>query len=217
MSAMVSTELLLKVAQATPEQQAAIARFLTGDSGLHVEAAGARFVFQKSGSQWRVVFEGEDFYMEDTLGARYLDYLLHHPNVAISAFDLEVAVRPEKAKARCRNSMQSETDPVAMRAYLRELTRLRAERDGAAAEARSDEVERIDSDIEQVETAIQSASGGSDSGERARGNVSKAVAAVRKRLAKGSKAEREFAKHLQQLVSTGYECMYSLPGEWRWD
>jgi predicted nucleic acid-binding Zn-ribbon protein len=133
--------------------------------------------------------------------------------VAISAFDLEVAARPEKGKARCRNSMQNETDPVAMRAYLRELTRLRAER----AEARSDEVERINSDIEQVETAIRSASGGSDSGERARGNVSKALAAVRKGLAKGSQAEQEFAKHLHQTLSTGYECMYSLPVAWRWD
>src|SRR5437867_727780 len=114
MKTTVSTDLLLMVAQATPEQQAAIERFLRpGNLGaLEVETVSAPFQFRKAGSHWRVIFDGgAAFHLEDTLGARYLDHLLHHPNATISAFDLEVVIRPEKAEARSRNSIQEEADP----------------------------------------------------------------------------------------------------------
>src|SRR4051812_40853475 len=102
MSATVSTDFLLRVAQATPEQQAAIERILAGGpAGLEGSPEAARFLFRKAGSHWRVVFDGRaEFHLADTLGAQYLAYLLHHPNETISSFDLEVAIRPEKGEAR---------------------------------------------------------------------------------------------------------------------
>jgi hypothetical protein len=51
--------------------------------------------------------------------------------VPISAFDLEVAVQPEKGEARSRNSIQPESDARALGEYRQELRRLQAERQEA--------------------------------------------------------------------------------------
>ena len=124
------TRLLLMLAQSTPYKLAAVERFLAGeplpDTERRVRSArpepapgdkpssvgadaGSAYVFAWTGRDWKVVFDaGRPFYLPDTQGARYVDYLLHHPNMPISAFDLEVAVQPEKGEARSRNSDRHE-------------------------------------------------------------------------------------------------------------
>ena len=83
------------------------------------------------GGDWEVVFGGERaFHLRNTLGARYVDYLLHHPNGPISAFELEVIVLPEKGEARVRNSIQPESDARAWGEYQEALRRLRASKAG---------------------------------------------------------------------------------------
>ena len=177
----------------------------------------ARFVFRRAGSRWRVIFDGTlEFNLEDTLGARYLDYLLHHPNQVISAFDLEVAVRPEKAGARSRNSIQRGAEAETARAYLRELTRLTAEREEASESGELAEVDRLDREIEAFEEALRSSGLTGDTGERARSNVNKALAVVRRRLARGDRAEKAFGEHVERFVSVGYQCMYAQPGGECW-
>jgi hypothetical protein len=232
MSAMVSTDFLLRVAQARPEQQAAIDRFLSTGNAEMLKAAtlklagegraergerDGRCVFRRAGRYWLVRFDGgEEFILEDTLGARYLWYLLHHAGETIAAFDLEVAIQPEKAEARSRDSIQDEADPEATRTYLRELSRLREEREEAAECGRLAEADRLDGEIEALESALRGGCQISDAGERARSNINKAVAAVRRRLAKGGKAEREFLAHVERFVSVGYQCMYAQPSGERW-
>jgi hypothetical protein len=56
--------------------------------------------------------------------ASVANYHLHRPNQPISAFDLEVAVSPEKGEARARNSIQPESDARALAQYWEELGRL---------------------------------------------------------------------------------------------
>ena len=78
------------------------------------------------------------------------------------------------------------------------------------------EADRLDGEIEELEAAIEGNGQASDSGERARGNVSKAIANVRQTLGKGDNAERDFGQHIEQFVKTGYECIYNQPGQiWR--
>ncbi|MCX6928153.1 MAG: hypothetical protein NT154_33825, partial [Verrucomicrobia bacterium] len=92
------------------------------------------FVFRWTGRDWEVVLGGgRAFHLPNVLGSRYVNYLLHEPNVPISAFDLEVAVQPEKGEARCRNSIQPESDARALREYAQELRRLQASRERAQA------------------------------------------------------------------------------------
>ena len=221
----ISTDSLMRFVSATPEQRAAIDRFLLGaldeiGSGASRtgEERGARFVFRKAGSRWRVVLDGgTEFFLDDTLGARYLGYLLHHPNQTISAFDLEVAIQPEKAGVRSKNSIQKQADPETTRSYLRELTRLRSEREEAAEAGKLAEADRLDEEIEALGSALRGGSNAGDTGERARSNVNKALAAVRRCLAKGDKAERDFGEHVERFVSVGYQCMYAQPPGGCWE
>jgi hypothetical protein len=170
----------------------------------------ARNVFRRAGSHWDVRFAGGPaFHLEDTVGARYLDYLLHRRGEVITAFDLEVAIAPEKAQVRARDSIQAQLDPETVRSYLHALTRLRAEREMAAEAGDMARADQLDADLEAVEVALQAqgrATG--DAGERARNNVRKAVGAVLGRLSRGDKAEREVAAHLAECVRLGFEVMY---------
>src|ERR1039457_6346373 len=110
MSASVSTDFLLRVAQATPEQRAVFDRFLQATldqqeafarilsenaETLDAKRETPRFLFRLAGSHCDVIFEGSDSYhVNNHLGARYLNYLLHHPNMVISAYDRDLqAVR----------------------------------------------------------------------------------------------------------------------------
>jgi hypothetical protein len=124
---------LVRVEQATPEEVAAFLQTLGGAGeqgerwggeklvGLYFVLAresaqgaegAARYLFRKAGNEWKVIFEGgRGFYVRDTLGARYLDHLLHDPNKTISAFELEAAITPEKGEARSKDSIQPESDP----------------------------------------------------------------------------------------------------------
>jgi hypothetical protein len=220
MSGAVSSELLRLLADSTADEQAAVVRFIRDRrlDALKSENGPARFLFCKAGSYWRVVFDGcAEFLLPDTLGARYVDYLLHHPNRSISAFDLEVAIQPEKAEARSKNSFQEGADPEAARVYLRELTRLRREREEAAEDGQWTEADRLDEEIEALTWAVRGSGQAKDTGERARSNVNKALAAVRRRLAKGEKAEREFGEHIKRWVSVGYQCLYAHPPGPGWE
>jgi hypothetical protein len=163
---------------------------------------GAAYVFRWTGRDWKVVFGGgEPFYLEDTLGGRYVNYLVHHPNVPISAFELEVAVQPEKGKARSRNSIQPQSDPRARREYGQALRRLQAEREEARTAGGLEEVARLEGQIEALEAALKGG-GAADTGERARVNVRKTVVVVLGQLRKGGPEEKALAEHLQVSVLT---------------
>ena len=215
----IPTESLLRYLHATPEQREVIDQFLLGalDSPESTPSpAGpehaARFTFRKVGSHWRVVFEGSaEFHLDDTLGARYLDYILHRPNQAVSAFDPEVAIQPEKGEARSRNSIQLESDPQARREYRQALRRLQEQRECAQAAGEREEAERLEGQIEALQSALKGGGVGADTGERARSNVRLAIRTVVARLEKGGPEERGFAAHLRTHLSLGYECLYSQP------
>ena len=182
-----------------------------GDCSLPGAEAGAAYVFRWTGRDWEVIFGGgRPFHLENTLGARYLNYLLHDPNEPISAFDLEVAVQPEKGEARARNSIQPESDPQALREYRQALRRLQAEREEAQAAGEPEEVARLEGEIEALTSALQGA-GAADTGERACDNVRKALRVVTEQLRKGGPEEKAFAEHLRTHLSIGFECLYSQP------
>jgi hypothetical protein len=215
MASTITPELARRFFEASPEQVTAIVRILFPEEARGCEAPELRverprFSFRPAGSHCEVVFEGSDpFYVRNNLGARYLDYLLHHPNEVISAYDLEVLVQPEKAGARSRNSIQEKLDAETVKSYLRELNRLRGEREEAEECGERVEVDRLDAEIGTLEEALEGGGVSGDASERARCNVSKAVAALRRELASGGPAEREFCRHIEQFVSLGYECVYS--------
>ena len=230
-------KLVLVISRATSEKLAAIYQFATGEplgsaecrmqneecrKGVPSSPAGATggpdYAFRFTGRDWKVVFEGgEPFYLPDTLGARYLDYLLHRPNEPISAFELEVAVSPEKGEARATNSIQAESDARALAQYREELRRLQAKRKELEATADADGLEHLDNEVAVLAAALNAGRGANDTGERARSNVRLAVRSVKARLEKQGQEEREFAEHLRTHLSLGYECLYRQPAGRIWD
>jgi hypothetical protein len=171
-----------------------------------------KYLFQKAGSHWDVIFNGGGlFHLKDTLGTKYLDYMLHRPNEPFSAYDLEIAIQPEKADARPKDSIQGSLDSRARSDYHCKISEMRNEREKAVENADESKIERLDREIEDIETALKHGRQAPDAGERARGNVSKAVAAVRQKLRRGNQCEKAFGEHIRQFVSTGYECIYNQP------
>ena len=222
MRATVPTDLLLRLLHATPAQWTAVERILyRGSESAPLVVAAERprhFLFRKAGSHWDVTLgRGELFHLKDSLGAEYLDYLLHHPNEVISAYDLEVAVKPEKAWARSKDTIQKKSDPEEVKSHLRELDELRAKRVEALETGQEAEVVSLTAEIEILEVALSGSGVTADTGERARQNVGKAIAGVRRQLAKGGTAEKEFARHIGQFVSTGYQCIYNQAEGRVWD
>jgi hypothetical protein len=233
-------KLVLVLSRATPEELAAIYYFATDkpleSAGCGVRGAelkrgradgssapgakgGRAYVFRKNGGLlWEVVIdEGDRFYLADTLGARYLDYLLHHPNEPISAFDLEVLIQPEKGEARSKDSIQPESDRQAVREYRQALGSLRLERKRARQAGDRAKARELERDIGRVKAALNEHGGMADTGKRARDNVRKAVGAVKASLGRGGREERAFAEHLRTHLSIGIECLHTQPQGRVWD
>lgn len=176
-----------------------------------------RNTFRRLGRSWSVVFDGgPEFHISDSLGAQYLNYLFHHLGEVISALDLESTIQPERKNVRPGTSIQPQSDPRAVKAYLAELSKLRAARD--AAEEINDEAEtgRLDRDIEAMESVLEGRACAADTGERARNNVRQAIRTVRDRLANGSKHEQAFGEHIRRFVSLGHQCSYTHPTGEAW-
>lgn len=238
MRAEIKTDLLWRLMNATPEQYAAVERILgcqaeSGKQKREMESVredggsatgessttAPRYLFRRAGSHWDVLLHGgERFHVEDSAGARYAHFMLRRPGEVISAFDLEVAICPEKANARSRDSIQTQLDPETVRSYLRELARLRGEREAAVERGDLARGEQLDEEIAAVEGALH-ASGREtgDAGERARNNVRKAVGSFIRRLNRGGKAEQAFAAYLTQCLSLGFEVMYRPMGKEVWE
>ena len=173
--------------------------------------AGSAYVFRWTGRDWRVVFGGgEPFYLNDMLAARCADYLLHHPNEPIAAFDLEVVIQAEKGAARARNSIQADSDARALREYRQELRRLQAGKQRALAAGEQEQVARLEADIQAIESELRGG-GPADTGKRAYDNVRKAFGVLMEHLSRGGPEERAFAEHLSSHLSIGLECLYTQP------
>jgi hypothetical protein len=215
----IPTEALLRYLQATPEQRAAIDRFLLGAAdalGNGARRSGQvgreRYVFELMGNAWRLVNEeGEAHYPAGTLGPLLLRHLLYHPNEPIAALDLELEVRPELGRVRDRTSRQAESDPAATREYLRRLTALRASREVAAEEGQEVEAEALAEEIAALEAGIEAGDIGADSGERARDRVRKALGAMVRRLKKGNAAARSLARLIEERIQVGHRVLYNEP------
>ena len=223
-------KMVLVLSRATPEELAAIVSFArrlhsarpqedalasrpeqvpTEEASKPGAQAGSAYVFRRVGGHWEVVFAGgRAFRLRNTLGTRYLDYLLHEPNEPIRAFDLEVEAQPEKAEARATNSIQPESDPKAMREYRQELGRLQMETAQAVGEL--EKVARLEGEMEALKSALKGA-GAADTGERAFDNVRKALRVVLEQLRGGGLEEQAFAEHLRTHLSIGFECLYTQP------
>jgi hypothetical protein len=182
-------------------------------------AARSSYSFRQAGSMCDIVYDwSELFHLKNTDGAKYLDYLLHHPNKVVRAIDLEKVVKPDKAKYRDENSIHKAVDAQTKREARQDLVSLKAELEEAEVEGQTEKVQRLKDEIAKVQAVVGNESLlGGDTGERARDHVRHALKKDATNLRKGNKDEQAFGIHVGRFVSLGYEIIYNQPESVSWD
>lgn len=225
----------VQVIQATPDLWARLGSCSTAPGGLAgarmvlVMAPGGetiraprstaeRFVFRQAVGMCEIVFDGSPvFYIPNTDGAKYLNYLLHHPYQPIRALALEILINPEKGKVRAPNSKQTLVDARTKSEAGKELLALREELEESVALGLGAKTQRLREEIGKLEVIAGNVSLlEGDNGERARDNVRKAIEKVIKTLRKGGSDAQAFGQHLASFVSRGYELVYNQPENHHW-
>lgn len=176
-----------------------------------IERPTARYVFRKAGSHWDVVFDGgELFHLNDSLGAKYLDHLFHHPNEPIHARDLEAQVNPDK-QPRGKTAFENKSAPETVALYRKRLAEIVVERRDAEAGGDIAKCQALTEEAQEIEGELSHGVSQTDAGEQARNNVRKAIGAVTSRLKIGDKNEKALGQHIGRCVNLGYEINYNQP------
>ncbi|QHI70492.1 hypothetical protein [Tichowtungia aerotolerans] len=181
---------------------------------------GIRYLFRKEGDSWKVVFEGAPpFSINDNLGPRYINYLLHHPGETIPALELEVEINPAKESIRTKETVVKKHDAQAMVDYAKECRRLRSESVIAREEGRVMEAAELEEQVEKLVRIINNEDKAvfTDSGQKARQNVGCAIRAVEKKLQKMEEpSAQSFGRHLSSHLSKGIKLSYFPPDKIIW-
>lgn len=196
--------------------------------------------FHREGEYWTIAYQGRVCRVRDTLGLRYLAFLLGSPHKEIHVLDLVASVEnpPENFTAEGRDTATlvesgihisrlgdagAILDPQAKAAYKRRLEELREEREEAQASNDPEHVARVQQEIDFLTEEITSAVGlggrdrrAASAAERARVNVTRVIKAALQRLAIHHPA---LSFHLTRTINTGTFCSYTpdmhLPSPWK--
>ncbi len=182
--------------------------------------------FRRAGDSWTITFAGTSFRVTDTKGIRYLVTLLRHPGEQFHALLLGAPPPDEGARASGTHGSPEVglrvgdlgdagelLDAEARNAYRARLADLRDER--AEAERFNDpgRLEKAEREIEMLTQELARAVGlggrarrAGSAAERARLNVTRAIAAALRKIASEHPA---LGEHLAATVRTGTFCSYA--------
>jgi hypothetical protein len=190
--------------------------------------------FMREGEYWTIGSGAGAFRLRDTKGLAYLATLLRHPGREFHVLDLAgggtggAGVGVGLAEAAGANLMPSDggdagelLDPQARTAYRRRLEDLRGELEEAESfnDRHRATTLRAELDMLAAELARGVGLGGrhrkaASHAERARLNVSRAIAAVIKKIAA---QDGSLGRHLEASVRTGAFCSYTPYDSLTWD
>lgn len=172
--------------------------------------------FCQEGEFWTLAHAGGVCRLRDGKGVRYIAHLLQHPQEEITAMDLESVVGElgDESRALVQAAARSSgkiLDEKAHRALLQSLDDLRTELD----EARENDLgrERLQSQIEMIETEIEAAVGLGGrmrdltrEGENIRLRVTRAIRDAIRRITESLPV---IGHHLHRHIRTGGSCSYT--------
>lgn len=208
MDATISTDLLMRFLRATPEQRAAIDRFLmdaAGELGGGLDrmgiSAGAegRYVLRKGLGGWRLVFGGRESVLPDEKGVGYVAVLLKDPPAApVHAAELANRAFGDAVVDDQRNLAMDDRDTAAaMRGARRRCQ-------GVIDDAGASEVEREEArtELEEIGAWARKHLRGTE------GNEQRQVRAVRQAIRRlidrlrgeGDEVLRAFGEHLERYL-----------------
>lgn len=220
--------LLARIQNAVEMKQAVDRKFAVPDK-----------LFHREGEYWTVSYQGVVSRVRDTLGLRYVAYLLRAPHRKIHALELVAVVEgaPEEAPKGMLEGREREAglrisrlghagellDPKAKANYKRRLEELRAELEDARGCNDLGRATQTQEEMEMLTQELLRAVGfggrdrrAGDITERARVNVKRAIDAALQRLSSHHPA---LGDYLLSTVNTGTYCSYTpeidLPSTWK--
>ena len=178
-----------------------------------------RPILSMEGDAWRIVSEGRQIQIKDSIGIRYLAELIQHPGVEMHAVDLQAG--PQDARVSAGRNGDAEIagddagpalDDEARSAYRARIEELRSDIEEAERFNDTERVSRLREELEAIaeELAAATGLGGRDrktasQAERARLNVTRAI---RRTIARIATEDPRLAEGLDRAVSTGSFCSY---------
>lgn len=167
-------------------------------TGRSKGAPGATPRFEREGAFWRVMFEDRHIRLQDTKGVRYIAQLVEQPGRAIPAVQLQG--NDEPAGSSADETVRHQDRYLEICEEIAEAERFN---DVGRAERARAQLEALAREIETQGPAIKLA--GADA-ERARLNVTRAIAASVRRIAR---LDAALAAHLTNHLKTGNACRYT--------
>jgi DNA-binding response OmpR family regulator len=197
-------------------------------------------VFHREGEYWTIIYQGTVCRVRDTLGLRYLAFLLRSPHRQIHVLDLVASVESPRENTTAGEGNTTVLvelgmhvsrlgdageilDSQAKAAYKRRLEELQEEQEKAQALGDPERIARVRQETDFLTEELMSGVGlggrdrrAASAAERARVNVTRAIKAALQRLAAHHPA---LSLHLIRTVNTGTFCSYTpdihLPSPWK--
>ena len=181
---------------------------LTRVEVVPVDDSSAVATCAREGRHWRVALGARAVLVKHSVGMFHLAVLLANANVEINAAELAAGVG--RLRARTVTVAQPILDRSAIQRYRKRLAELRAEIDEYEGGPEQVDKARAERDWLVAELGAGTSLGGrarsfSDSGERARIAVGKAI---RRAISRIHDADELVGEHLRHSVSTGMRCAY---------
>jgi tetratricopeptide (TPR) repeat protein len=198
------------------------------EAGTAVVAGAQRDTFRREGEYWTVVYEGSLVRLRDSKGLRYLATLLANPGREFHVVDLEAeedrVVRSPSARGARPGSDEVELRPdlgdagemldaTAKAAYRSRLEDLRADLEEAERFNDPARAAKAQKEIDFIANELARAVGlggrdrrAASHAERARLNVTRAIRAAMRNLARENPA---LGRHLDSTIRTGRYCSYT--------
>ena len=187
-----------------------------------------RFVFQREGEYWTLVFQGKMSRVKETRGVQYLSQLLDHPGQEFHALDLASgnaqpmqttehtavgSAEVEHASVDAIGDAGEMLDPQAQAAYRQRLKDLQSELEEAQAFNDGGRIDHLQTELDFLTRELSQAVGlggrarkAASSSERARVNVTRAIRTTIKRITEGHPS---LGAYLEQTIKTGTFCCYT--------
>lgn len=224
------------VGEESKEAGRPVQRSDSGHPSLADEETNHEFLFRNEGDYWSVAYGPESFRVRSTRGLLCIAYLLEHPGSQVHASELaRLMAQPETAPNQFANAAPDDSsrrvdlgdageilDAQALASYKRRRLELSELLEGAKAAGDVKHAGEAEEEIEALDRELTRAIGlggrirrAGSHAERARVNVTRAVKASLKIIARRSPA---LGRHFAATIRTGTFCSYKpdprLPIAW---
>lgn len=203
----ISSEQLIRFAQATPEQREAFLRFLDGEA---LPGGRPRYALQKGLGVWRLVFNGREAVIADGRGVQLVNWLLKHPGadgVHASVLEVEVFGAPVAGDVggvvqELSGSRLMDGENTILKERLKEL-RETADDEGlseAERDAASEELSELLQEMGRLRNPRGQAERCADRVRKALRRFMDDLEAVGKESGEGPEVLRMFGEHLEERL-----------------